>query len=532
MSDLWGHIVFTYPNRTAFTTLLARAADAPLDISVSERTYDAPKLEPDQVEKALACIPRARSLALQRIMERKLLQSFPPQPMLYLRSLDLHIDYNVSNSPRTHSRQPDPMKPSQDARLRIHAPNLETASITLMRSKLGTIYSDVLVIPSLRFKFPALRQLTVRVRDETIDISDLSWLVSLLRSAPLIENLTVALQLPKERPSWDSLFEGHPVHLKHLRHLKLEESAKAHLAPLMHHICRSTQLLSLDAHFGSFRGTTTSFGDEETEATKFVQGFSGQLCRPADRAFSISTPSEVKGIAMLSGPAIDDPAKFVKREDRPPGLEKGVELGIAIGSSSRSFSWFNELVGGVRNTEHIEQLYIDVNSTNCNYSDWMEDIQENLLLGMTAVRTLYLSDPFSSAATGLDALGVLELGIDQEGVIFPDLETLLVRVELAELEAPYTSRGTIRARYDEWWETLASVLENRHEEGVPVRTLRILGSWKSESVREMLRELEDEMMARVTAVVEDVVEERVVLPKRRRRDYDEYDSEEEEGGRY
>lgn len=235
---------------------------------------------------------------------------------------------------------------------------------------------------------------------------------------------------------------------------------------------------------------------------------------------------------MLSGPAIDDPAKFVKREDRPPGLEKGVELGIAIGSSSRSFSWFNELVGGVRNTEHIEQLYIDVNSTNCNYSDWMEDIQENLLLGMTAVRTLYLSDPFSSAATGLDALGVLELGIDQEGVIFPDLETLLVRVELAELEAPYTSRGTIRARYDEWWETLASVLENRHEEGVPVRTLRILGSWKSESVREMLRELEDEMMARVAAVVEDVVEERVVLPKRRRRDYDEYDSEEEEGGRY
>ncbi|KZV69566.1 hypothetical protein PENSPDRAFT_479824 [Peniophora sp. CONT] len=532
MSDLWGRIAFTYPNRRAFSTLLARAAEAPLDIVILERSYDASKLSPEQEELALARIPRARSLTLQRSMEPKLIQCFPAEPMLHLRILDLHIDYYISNYPPSRDRNSAPVKPSRDAKLRIYAPNLKTAAFTLIRSTLSSVHSDVSVIPALRFKLPTLRHLTIRLQDKTTDISDLTWLVSLLQTSPLIEDLTIALQLTKCRPSWDSLFEGRPVRLKHLKHLKLEESGKAHLAPLMHHICRSSRLLSLDAHFGSFRGMTTDFGNEEAEATQFVRSFSGQVCRPTDRAFAISTASEVEGIAMLSGPALDDPAKFVMREDRQPNLENGVEVSIAIGGRSQSYSWFDEFLEGIQNPEHIEQLYVDVNSTNNNYSDWMEDIQDNLLLGMTAVRTVYLSEPFSENATGLDALGVLELDPSQEGVIFPTLETLLVRLELDSTEAPYTSRDTIRERYEEWWDTLASILENRHEEDVPVRTLRILGSWKSQSVREMLRELEEEMLARVMEVVENVVDERMVHPSKKRHDYEELDSDEDELDRY
>lgn len=527
MSDMWGHIAFTYPNRRAFSTLLTRAADAPLDIVALQRSYDAPELSPEQEEVALACIPRARSLKLQRAMEPKLLQSFPAEPLLHLRHLDLNVDYHALTL-RSRYSQAALMNPARDAELRIYAPNLETATFTLIRNKPNTSFADVSVIPVFRLRFPALRHLTVRVKDETTDISDLTWLVSLLQSAPLIENLTVALQLTKLRPNWDSLFEGSLVRLRDLRHLKLEESAKAHLAPLVHHICRSSQLISLQASFGSFRGMTTSYGDEEREATEFVRGFSGQVCRPTDRAFSICTPSEVTGISFLSGPALQNPATFVKREDRPPGLESGTELSIALGSRSRSYSWFPEFVEGVQNTEQIEQLYVDINSTNNNYGDWMEHIQEDLLMGMTAVRTVYLSELFSNQATGLDALGILELDVYQEGVIFPALETLLVRVELDALEGPYTSRGTIRERYELWWATLTSILESRHEEDVPLQTLHILGSWKSESVREMLRELEDKMLARLADVVENIVDERVISPKRERREYDEYISDEEE----
>ncbi|VDB96194.1 unnamed protein product [Peniophora sp. CBMAI 1063] len=530
MSDLWARIVFSYPNRKALSTLLARAADAPLDITISERSYDAPKLKPEQEELALRCIPRAQSLTLQHTMEPKLLQCFPAEPMPHLRRLDLHLDYNTSNylSRRGQSDSTANVKPSTDAKLRIYAPNLEIATLTFKRSKIGSVYSDVSVIPELRFKFPALRHLDVRVKDQTHDITDLYWLASLLRSSPLIERLSFRLQLEKARPNWDKLFDVNPFRLKHLKHLKFEESAKAHLAPFMHHICRSSQLVSLDAHFGTFMGMTTTYGDEESEAAKFVEGFSGQLCRPQDRAFAISTPSEVLGIALLSGPALDDPAKFIKREDRPPDLDAGVEVGLALGRSSGSYSWFDYLVEGVQNSKQIEQVYIDLNSTNNNYSDWMEDIQENLLVHMTAVRTLYLSEGFSEGASGLDALGVLELGDDYDGVIFPRLETLLVRVELDSTEGPYTSKGTIRERYEEYWETLVSTLESRHEEGAPIRTLRILGTWKSEAVREMLRELEDEMLARATDVVEDVVDERVVVPKQKRRRRYELDGSDED----
>ena len=75
----------------------------------------------------------------------------------------------------------------------------------------------------------------------------------------------------------------------------------------------------------------------------------------------------------------------------------------------------------------------------------------------------------------------------------------------------WTIRGAADVR--EWWNNLIRGLMYRREVGLRVHTLRIVGSWASEKLRTRMAKLDAKMLALAAALVDEVLDERVMLPQ-------------------
>ncbi|KZV69565.1 hypothetical protein PENSPDRAFT_735338 [Peniophora sp. CONT] len=477
MPVLWARIAFTYPYPMAFSTLMDRAANAPVDVVLSWKKASDPKQE-----AALDCLSRARSLTLHSETDPELLELIPRKPMPSLYHLDLKLDYDPLHRTRSPNgsfeedeEQLTIREPFKSYSLCIDAPNLRSASLSLQKS---TERSGRNVVPALLFTFPALRRLSVCICDDSTDISDLTWLVNLLRKAPLIEDLTLTLQLPHRTPDWEALFKISFPRLEFLKRLRLEDRAGTRLDTFMRHICPSVPLVSLAA---SFDASEVAFGPEHEDITakalEFVRGINrhSPISRGDDRALTISTKRD--GIAFFSGPTLGDPMAYRRRDFCAVRLEGGVEIGVAaVYSGDLEHSYLNELVQGVQGAEEIGQLYLELASkSGC----WLGYIRQKLLLRMTAVRTLYFTEPLHSMndQTILDLL----MGPQDSAILFPALETLIVWLE-GEPESCYTSPRVITGTYADWWRELTSMLERRYAKGVPVKALCLRGGWQSDDI--------------------------------------------------
>lgn len=239
MAHLWGRIAFTYPSIVAFPTLLSRSRNALVDtfLHAPSDGWPVAPLSPQRVQAAMSILSRTRSLKLRANVENALLFFFAhPLHMPQLREIGIRLEYG--RNLQLHQLALDGMglvPPDIAATVAvptsndvcIEGLNVQTASVELLRLSL-----DSIAVPLLRFTLPNLRHLTVRIHDDArAQISDIRWLISLLRTSPLLETLTIDLHLGGSMPDWDILFAVRPVQLLHLKQITLEDCWSVDLAP-------------------------------------------------------------------------------------------------------------------------------------------------------------------------------------------------------------------------------------------------------------------------------------------------------------
>ncbi|KZV66812.1 hypothetical protein PENSPDRAFT_77685 [Peniophora sp. CONT] len=537
MAHLWGRIAFTYPSIAAFPTLLSRSRNALVDtfLHAPSDGWPVAPLSPQRVQTAMSILPRTRSLKLRANVENALLFLFAhPLHMPQLREIGIRLEYgrnlqlhNLLAFDGMGLVPPDiaatvAVPTSND--VCIEGLNVQTATVELSRLSL-----DSIAVPWLRFMLPDLRHLTTRIHDDArAQISDIRWLVSLLRTSPLLETLTIYLHLEGSTPDWDTLFAGFPVQLPNLKQITLEDCWSVDLAPFVAHVCETPPAF-LHASCDISEAAATA-GDLQQQTTTFIQGFSGYLCRPGHLALYLSPgpsgSSRAHRFVVQSMPALDDSDILDTLDLKQPGHQPQVEnaalsllpdtvrLSLAVSNiPSASHEWLEILALRIGNKELIEHLYLRVPIGI--HGDWIETCRQHLLISMPAVRSLYVLEPLSTATTAnsatasswADTINILRPRAPGPP-LFPTLHTLLVTF-CAETFSPHAMTQHV----EEWWDPLIQVLEQRHALGCPIHTLRIAGGW-TKVYKASGQNHDEQMRFRAMGVIVNIVDERIVYESR------------------
>ncbi|VDC06360.1 unnamed protein product [Peniophora sp. CBMAI 1063] len=538
MPELWAGIAFTYQNLRAFPTLLSRVGDGPLDIDLSRRDPN-PSYDPvddstrlsSQEETALEYLLRARSLTLGSRADPGLLSLLPSGSWDSIRHFGLRIAYRDESHPFFGGRIVEPATPEnsvapeiQDPPLRINAPSLRSFSIELERhgvlreprpARLCCFY------PKLQFVFPALRTLKVYIIDGRPwnPLRDFTWLIDLMHASPLLENLSISLDL-RYMPDWSAaLRHAQPPTLAHLKHLTIEECALTTSAPLVQFICPIPPP-SLKFSLGTYQGRQRSSGRGGLRNESLAHDFGSFLCQPTHHALAISlAPRSDGGVAdaiFASTPTLQDPTTFSSpfiEETNVGEPSNGTLLNFASvdQSDGAGHEWAETLGEQIPNAVNIEQLFLhlatrDIHSRHqsgigINVSTLRLQILRHILRRMTSVRTLYLVQPFTTDTTEPNTLNLLR---PSGNGVFPELNTLIVAMHIEWVGSP----DELRQSLARWWEALGEMVLLRRENGMQICTLRILGYWESKELQELLRDADTQGLDRAKALVGSVSDER------------------------
>ncbi|KZV66800.1 hypothetical protein PENSPDRAFT_755411 [Peniophora sp. CONT] len=460
MPELWNRAAFTFPDSRAFSTLLSRIGNGPVDIRIFRADSELGNYKNGQElsvreRTALEYLTRARSLTLYSKVDAELLSLFPSESWSSLRHLGLTLSYRDNELPLFQGHVAEPLTPENSIAqpferppLPIQAPFLESFSLELSRPKvireprparLGFFY------PELQFILPSLRSLQVHINDGRPDspLRDFSWFIELMRTSPLIETLSLSLHL-RYTPDWNHILKMPPPPLVHLKHLTIEDTTWAAAAPLVHCICPIPPP-SLILSWGTYKGNAHPFG---RLAFEFARGFGGFLCHPTHQAFTISLAQDNSSPAyarFASTPALDDPASFIHPHLGGQNMTEPVNgtvfnlERVDMSRSEHEYHDYLEVLGEqLPDTTHVVQLFLNLAAHNIS-AECMDVLRQHLLLPMTAARTLHIVQPFTTNAIEPAAVNLLR---PSETSILPELHTLIVAMHIKWVGNPDTSGKT------------------------------------------------------------------------------------------
>ncbi|VDC06359.1 unnamed protein product [Peniophora sp. CBMAI 1063] len=421
MTDLWGRVAFTFTSRSAFPTLFVRAGGAPVDIDAPLDEEKWPRCE------ALISLPLARSLRINSRVTPRLhaFLTLNSESMSWLRDLRMVLPYDKEADLELAQRN-----------ITIDAPRLECASFKFCRGSSIT----------LSFTTTMLRHLEVRaeysVRNGSHITGNYAWIIALLRTSPLLENLSIVINPGESVVDWDSLLHGTSLQLAKLRTIKLEDSSYSHLIPLMKHIRAAGPPSSLSASFGTYLGEPVArllWQQYISRVAEYTRGFVGYLGRIDHNAFFLGATKGTKRLSIRSLPNSDvDPADLANTlhdqdVDRALAIEELVNM-VSLNVTDieyrpprdprPDYEWFSTLADSIPNKDRIEQLFLRV-ELNQDYV-WSSRCRERLLRPMTAVRTLCLL-PCMSQSSCIEQLVLCHM----DPTFFPALQTLIVRLEMS-----------------------------------------------------------------------------------------------------
>ncbi|VDC06339.1 unnamed protein product [Peniophora sp. CBMAI 1063] len=531
MAQLWGRVAFTIPSMAAFPTLLSRSKDAPLHALLSAPGMGlglrAPLSLP-HVEAVTTNLHRIRSLKVRSALTRDLLHLFA-HPLLvpFLHELDLHVDFSNERRPNIHGpwviMLPAPQEtpealndgddaiPTGDSRIAIDGPSVTVASLHFERTS-----TSAFMRPGLHFSLPSLRRLEVRIYDISTQISDLDWLMSLLRTAPLIEVLSLELRLRQYTPNWTALFAGSPPQLQYLKELRLKDCRSIDFAPFLGQVCIRPPA-SISASCSAPRDFDPAVGIQQ-ETLGFINTFGNYLCRPGHKALHISLSDSHAStggaciVELQSMLVLDDCQRFMYFQGRHTGqtaLPQSVNLSADTTqlvfempfSHVRNPGWLEMLSSRIGRKDLIEQL--DMRIPHEYSHEWVEAFRRHLLLPMTALRELSIVQDTRHTTTAEGWARTINVLLrNSPPLIFPALHTLLVPFcpEVFQHE-----RNPLEA----WWNPLIESLTHRQAHGCPIHTLRITGIW-TQDWKDMFSGRDARMMVRAMSLVEVVLDERDV----------------------
>lgn len=516
LSALWGKVAFTFHSIQAFATLLERAQSAPVDITVIRG------FQPSYwTIAALRHLSRARELTMTSPSYNQLITFCrKSEPMPQLRHLYLNLQY--TNGDAIMGVLPDSQV------LHIDAAGLESAffdfgTATTTRRNPPGISSPRTIFSAWHFNTPSLRHIDITIADVAGIFNDFEWISRLLHASPLVKTLSFSLDLHHHTPNWGRLLQTLLLQLSHLQRVFLKNTSEQHLHRFLKWI-RPLPPAFLSASYGQVIGNDDSNGPQGPAwAVNFAHNYGGYLCRSGHGALAITTERESGSLSIQSMPTLADPAEFADEWLRfrtassvsdpslePSKLAEGVVLNIATRPRAEpaSYQWVAVLAERIPDKDSVEQLFLRIR-VNHDVA-WEELLHEHLLRPLVNLHTLYLLQPeplhhFTGPIWKDAASRMLS---NTNPPLLPRLHTLLVNMEVHR--HPH-SVHSLRDRLGQWLDDLTSVLSRRRTLGVPVQMLRILGCWPSEGVKEFMQPVTDRKLARISALVDVVIDERIIL---------------------
>ncbi|KZV66804.1 hypothetical protein PENSPDRAFT_700616, partial [Peniophora sp. CONT] len=527
MSRLWGRVAFTYPPITAFPTLFSRSRNALLDtfLRTPSASGQLVSFHSERMRAAADNLARTRSLQVRGSVSADLLGFFadPALSLPYLEELVLKFDYGspIQLHDIMHGLAP-PDETVGDAlslgNIWINGPNARSASVELVRLKSG-----VAVFHRLHLSLPSLRHLEVRIYDDSTQISNLQWLISLIRTSPLLETLSLDLTIENYTPDWDALFAGPPAPLPHLKQLIIKDCRSIDLAPFTAQVCIDPPAYIFASCGFIFERAAVTASNAPQRTISFIHNFGCYLCRPGHVALHISVAlsggpplSRIVAVGLQSMPLLKESiildtssphlGQFVwhpQEERRVLGpLPDSVEISFRfLSTSSVCNAWIEALSSRIPNKELVEQL--DLRVPHLMSRDWMSMLRHYLLLPMSALHLLYILEHLYASASVVAWVETIDILRPSHTILFPALHTLVVAFFAKPL-----GNDNPQDPLEAWWCPLIEVLTERHAYGSPIHTLRIVGTW-ARDFKEYRKDRDAQLIARVVEVVDNVVDERV-----------------------
>ncbi|KZV67746.1 hypothetical protein PENSPDRAFT_45112 [Peniophora sp. CONT] len=455
-------------------------------------------------------------------------------------------------------------------RLRICAPNAYRAHLS---TALPIAYNNG---PGLSFQLPSLRYLFLTASSpgrQYTKVADLQWILPLIRGAAGLEHVTLHLPVDFDI-EWDELCRDEPLHLPALRSVDLGGSLNAHMHQLLSRMSTgippwmrfssSERMDRLDALaylkvYGEFIGH--SLCTYPHDSLYISRGWQSML----STIFSVMAFSSYDVAGTY--PSVLELLENVSRRAYH-------SAGLKVHISWHDMDW-ETLGGSVHNVAElldtlipllaqntIRELYLDnilsrgwtgalsrfiyscipgVTTLYCVESR-RSDIPENVVLPCTAaLRILVQTDDIEVQARSRNSELEPSDAVSNRGVqstsapraphhesqsitifsrrnyILPMLNTIVVSMCVAGRKDKRPvwrihNGNDEEAKARVWWDELVKALTRRRDIGLPIRTLRIIGGWTTETLRGRTARMDGEMLLATAELVNELIDERRVNP--------------------
>ncbi|KZV61851.1 hypothetical protein PENSPDRAFT_693025 [Peniophora sp. CONT] len=539
-APLWADAVFYLPPEAA-SLALTRSGNAPLDMHipysedlhsilrskmVSSKNWGLPHTHRVRLlSLATTHASRMRKLNAADLTAQHYQDIFGSGSFNSLRVLVVRRSYYDDKTPA----------PTRDdiGRLHISAPNVYRAYLS---AALPIALGDG---PGLSFSLPGLRDLSVSTTlSRPTSIEQLRWIPSLIRGAAGL--LRLKLHLPVDfYVNWKELCGDETFHLPALRAVELSGSLNAHLDDLFKQISTSIP----PSVFSSSSGDM-----DRTNILEFVRTY-GHIVAQSLQTHPLDTIYISRGTrndfhAAFSVTAFSSkevPGPYHSLEDLTQSIYSRAHHAARL---SAFFSWLImgdedragdalSVLAPLLTQNSVKHLILDELST----TQWEAAVPGFMRSCLTKVTTLHCIDSRNPVGNQLDmypctaALRRLKVPAEAETQCqLPEhssndenhraiatgshplsaLKTVVVSMIAKPEEKYWTIRGVADVR--EWWDELIRGLTYRHEIGLRVHTLRIVGNWASEKLNSRMAKLDAKMLVRATALVDELVDERSKLP--------------------
>ncbi|KZV67736.1 hypothetical protein PENSPDRAFT_653846 [Peniophora sp. CONT] len=483
-----------------------------------------------------------------------------------------HFDSLTSLSLEYAYKNSGPSAPSREDLddLCIVAPHVRVAGFS---PTLPIAYDDKpglhIVLPALRkliivahvdFRYPTTLPTSME---------QLCWIPSLICGAPMLEHLAIDMPIDTFVVDWVQLFSGKRSSLPALRFCDVFGMPETHLEQLFELIApdippktiirvllseetsaqentelpktietygsiigHSIRLHSLDTVHLSLKLSSATFkwspGDKISAATFLLSVFRGTelpLLKCSMKDYNNRCSSQTARADLLAVSASSQPERNVDPSDVSDAILKMIapilinnEIRTLILDEIPTVKWANTMREVMRTfLPSVTTLYC-VNTSDCPYA---KNSVSSYPPCTTALRLLY--DTNKKEVRGQSPAGLSESSHPADlphtqkallfgtsgGVILPALETVVVSMNVAPVaEGCSALRSTADVRA--WWDELIRALTRRHDLGLRVRVLRIVGGWPTERLRKRTAKMDAKMLARAGVLVDDVADERTV----------------------